>query len=68
MIVEGVLDNIDSIFRVHILHLYPTGVVASRPEEFFARCGSFKAKIIGKSGHAAIPEESMIQFWQLQQQ
>ena len=27
MIAEGVLDNVDAIFRMHILHMYPTGVV-----------------------------------------
>ncbi|KAJ6430468.1 hypothetical protein OIU84_021797 [Salix udensis] len=37
MIAEGVLDNVDAIFGVHIVHLYPTGVVASRPAgEFLA--------------------------------
>ncbi|KAH8479368.1 hypothetical protein H0E87_031653 [Populus deltoides] len=41
------------------LTMYPTGVVASRPGEFLAGCGSFKAKIIGKGGHAAIPQDSI---------
>jgi metal-dependent amidase/aminoacylase/carboxypeptidase family protein len=27
MIAEGVLDNIDAIFGMHILHMYPTRVV-----------------------------------------
>ncbi|CAK7332777.1 unnamed protein product [Dovyalis caffra] len=59
MIAEGVLDNIDAIFGLHTVHRYPTGVVASRPGEFLAGCGSFKAKIIGKGGHAAIPQHSI---------
>ncbi|KAJ6351644.1 hypothetical protein OIU78_007533 [Salix suchowensis] len=59
MIAEGVLDNVDAIFGVHIVHLYPTGVVASRPGEFLAGCGSFRARITGKGGHAAIPQDSI---------
>ncbi|KAK1553115.1 hypothetical protein Q3G72_029146 [Acer saccharum] len=33
------------------------GVVASRPGDFVAGCGSFKAKTTGKGGHAAIPQD-----------
>ncbi|GMY26153.1 iaa-amino acid hydrolase ilr1-like 1 [Fagus crenata] len=59
MIKEGVLENVEAIFGLHIVHRYPVGVVASRPGEFLAGCGSFKAKISGKGGHAAIPQQSI---------
>lgn len=59
MIEEGVLENVEAIFGLHIVHRYPIGVVASRPGEFLAGCGSFKAKINGKGGHAAIPQHSI---------
>ncbi|KAJ9172092.1 hypothetical protein P3X46_015375 [Hevea brasiliensis] len=59
MIEEGVLDNVEAIFGLHLAQRYPTGVVASRPEEFLAGCGSFKAKISGKGGHAANPQQSI---------
>ncbi|KAM5566682.1 IAA-amino acid hydrolase ILR1-like 1 [Rosa sericea] len=59
MIKEGVLDNVEAIFGIHIVHRYPSGVIASRPGEFLAGCGSFKAKIIGKGGHAALPQQSI---------
>lgn len=59
MIKEGVVDNVDAIFGIHILSQYPIGVVASRPGHFLAGCGSFKANIYGKGGHAAIPQESI---------
>ncbi|KAI5352473.1 hypothetical protein L3X38_005364 [Prunus dulcis] len=59
MIKEGVLDNVEAIFGLHLVHRYPSGVVASRPGEFLAGCGSFKAKIHGKGGHAAIPQQSI---------
>ncbi|XP_019170930.1 PREDICTED: IAA-amino acid hydrolase ILR1-like 1 [Ipomoea nil] len=59
MIQNGVLDNVDAIFGLHVAHKYPVGVVASRPGEFLAGCGMFKATIKGKGGHAAIPQESV---------
>ncbi|KAJ8773790.1 hypothetical protein K2173_008253 [Erythroxylum novogranatense] len=59
MIKEGVLDNVEAIFGIHLVHVYNTGVVASRPGEFLAGCGSFKATITGKGGHAAIPQNSI---------
>lgn len=59
MIKEGVLDNVEAILGMHIVHRYPSGVIASKPGEFLAGCGSFKAKIIGKGGHAALPQQSI---------
>ncbi|KAF3975739.1 hypothetical protein CMV_001030 [Castanea mollissima] len=59
MIKEGVLENVEAIFGLHLVQRYPVGVVASRPGEFLAGCGSFKAKISGKGGHAAIPQQSI---------
>lgn len=59
MIEEGVIDNVEAIFGMHLVQRYPTGVVASRPGEFLAGCGSFKAKISGRGGHAAIPQQSI---------
>lgn len=59
MIKNGVLENVEAIFGLHVAHKYPVGVVASRPAEFLAGCGIFKATIKGKGGHAAIPQESV---------
>lgn len=59
MIQEGVLENVNAIFGVHLVHKYDTGVLASRAGDFLAGCGSFKAKITGKGGHAAIPQNSI---------
>lgn len=59
MIKEGVLKDVDAIFGVHMVHKYPSGVVASRPGEFLAGCGGFKAIIRGKGGHAAAPQEAI---------
>ncbi|XVF02374.1 hypothetical protein REPUB_Repub04eG0169900 [Reevesia pubescens] len=59
MIKEAVLENVDAIFGLHLVHEYPVGVVATRPKEFLAGCGSFKATISGKGGHAAIPHHTI---------
>ncbi|XVF84886.1 hypothetical protein PTKIN_Ptkin17bG0075300 [Pterospermum kingtungense] len=59
MIKEGVLKNVEAIFGLHLVHEYPFGVVATRPKEFLAGCGSFKAIISGKGGHAAIPQHTI---------
>ncbi|KAK4779664.1 hypothetical protein SAY87_015770 [Trapa incisa] len=59
MISEGALENVEAIFGVHVVHKYPVGTVASRPGEFLAGCGSFKATVLGKGGHAALPQQSI---------
>ncbi|KAG2702141.1 hypothetical protein I3760_06G076500 [Carya illinoinensis] len=59
MIEEGVLEDVEAIFGLHIVPWYPIGVAASRPGEFLAGCGSFKAKITGKGGHAAGPQHTI---------
>ncbi|XP_068641870.1 IAA-amino acid hydrolase ILR1-like 1 [Aristolochia californica] len=59
MIKEGVLENVEAIFGIHLAYHYPTGEVALKPGDFLAGCGHFKAKISGKGGHAAIPQCSI---------
>nr|XP_043639222.1 IAA-amino acid hydrolase ILR1-like 4 [Erigeron canadensis] len=59
MIKEGVLENVEAIFGLHLVVSSDSGVVASRPGEFLAGCGCFKAVIHGKGGHAAIPQDSV---------
>ncbi|CAI0386478.1 unnamed protein product [Linum tenue] len=48
MIQEGALDKVEAIFGIHVAHVFNAGSVASRPGQFLAGCGSFKAKITGK--------------------
>lgn len=56
MIQEQVLEHVGAILGLHLVREYPIGVVASRPGEFLAGCGSFKAKINGKGGLAGVPQ------------
>ncbi|GMH00706.1 hypothetical protein Nepgr_002545 [Nepenthes gracilis] len=53
MIEDGVLENVEAIFTVHVSHLLPTGMIGSRPGPLLAGCGFFRAVIRGKDGSAA---------------
>ncbi|MBA0576539.1 hypothetical protein Golob_006928 [Gossypium lobatum] len=59
MLDAGVLDNVDAIFGLHVLHSAPIGTVASKPGPLLAGSGLFDAVISGKGGHAAIPQHSI---------
>ncbi|KAK1642568.1 hypothetical protein QYE76_060373 [Lolium multiflorum] len=56
---EGVLDDVDAIFAVHIDTHLPVGTVGSRPGPFLAGSARFKATITGKGGHAAVPHAAV---------
>ncbi|XVF26908.1 hypothetical protein REPUB_Repub14bG0060900 [Reevesia pubescens] len=59
MLDEGVLENVDAIFGLHVAPDRPIGTVASRPGPLLAGSGFFDAIISGKGGHAAIPQRSI---------
>ncbi|KAK1642562.1 hypothetical protein QYE76_060367 [Lolium multiflorum] len=56
---EGVLDDVDAIFAMHIDTHLPVGTVGSRPRPFLAGSARFKATITGKGGHAAVPHAAV---------
>uniref|UniRef100_A0A453MDS4 Peptidase M20 dimerisation domain-containing protein n=1 Tax=Aegilops tauschii subsp. strangulata TaxID=200361 RepID=A0A453MDS4_AEGTS len=56
---EGVLDDVDAIFAVHIDTHLPVGTVGSRPGPFLAGSARFKAIITGKGGHGAVPHAAI---------
>ncbi|TVU43999.1 hypothetical protein EJB05_03423, partial [Eragrostis curvula] len=56
---EGVLDDVQAIFGMHVSTSLPVGVVGSRPGPFFAGSARFTATITGKGGHAAGPQNSV---------
>ncbi|KAI7756971.1 hypothetical protein M8C21_001523, partial [Ambrosia artemisiifolia] len=55
MIKEGVVDNVEAIFGLHLVLSSDFGVVATKPGEFLAGCGCFKAEIHGKPQHSGDP-------------
>lgn len=59
MIKEGVLQDVEAIFAVHIDATTPTGAIASIPGPFTAAGCIFEAKIVGIGGHAASPHKTV---------
>ncbi|KAI5422740.1 variant 2, IAA-amino acid hydrolase ILR1-like 1 [Lathyrus oleraceus] len=55
----GALENVTAIFGLHIAPELPIGEVASRSGPIMAGSGRFEAKISGKGGHAAIPQQAI---------
>ena len=53
---EGVLDDVQAIFGLHVDTAVPVGTVGSRPGPFLAGSARFTATITGKGGHAAGPQ------------
>ncbi|KAJ1292809.1 hypothetical protein BS78_01G018700 [Paspalum vaginatum] len=53
---EGVLDDVEAIFGIHVDTALPVGTVGSRPGPFLAGSARFTATITGKGGHAAGPQ------------
>uniref|UniRef100_A0ACD5UJ47 Uncharacterized protein n=1 Tax=Avena sativa TaxID=4498 RepID=A0ACD5UJ47_AVESA len=56
---EGVLDDVDAIFAVHVDTQLPAGVVGSRPGPFLAGSARFKVTVKGKGGHGAMPHAAV---------
>lgn len=59
MIRGGALENVESIFGVHIISVIPKGVVAARGGPFMAAVNQLQIVVHGKGGHAAMPEDSI---------
>ncbi|XVE51983.1 hypothetical protein DITRI_Ditri02bG0083400 [Diplodiscus trichospermus] len=53
---EGVLENVDAIFGLHVAPDQLVGTVGSRPGVLLAGSSSFDAVIIGVGGHGAGPQ------------
>ncbi len=61
IIKEGILEKF-SVDRIYGLHLYPDvdeGKIAVRPGPLMAMTGEFDINIYGKSGHGAIPQNTI---------
>ncbi|CAH2069717.1 unnamed protein product, partial [Thlaspi arvense] len=59
MIEEGALKHVEAIFGIHLTNRIPFGKAASRAGSLLAGSGFFEAVIIGKGGHAAIPQHTI---------
>lgn len=56
MIEEGCLEGVDCIYGYHNLPTFPSGTFACPPGPVLVSNGYFRARVIGKGGHASTPE------------
>ena len=59
LIAEGALDGVESIFGIHISSTLPIGDLGTRPGPFMAAVNPLRARIIGRGGHAAMPDQTV---------
>lgn len=55
MIEEGVLNDVDRAFAIHITSSYPNGMVATRRGPLLASADRFEVTVHGGGGHASAP-------------
>ena len=55
MIEEGILEDVSSVFALHLWPLLPHGTVAAKTGPMMAASDRFVLKVKGRGGHAAMP-------------
>ena len=56
MIDEGVLDGVDAAYALHVNPNTPAGIVSSRAGAMLASADTFTIDVIGRGGHASMPQ------------
>lgn len=56
---QGILDDVDNIFGLHIWSGAPSKTVSCPTGPYFASADSFSVEFIGESGHAAQPQRAV---------
>ncbi len=59
MLEEGLLDDADAGFAIHIFPIIPCGMVTSKRGAFMASADEFKIELTGKGGHASMPHQAL---------
>jgi amidohydrolase len=60
MLADGLLDPMpDAAFALHITPNVPTGVIASKGGPLMASSDKIRMKIVGKGGHASMPQDAV---------
>lgn len=59
MLDEGLLDDADAGFAIHIFPIVPNGMIASKRGAFMASADEFKIVLTGKGGHASMPHQTL---------
>ena len=55
---EGHIDDVDSIFGIHVWRELESGIIGTRKGPFLASADQFEIIIKGKGGHAASPHQT----------
>ena len=55
----GVVDNVDHIFALHVDPFVKSGTITMKDDVLCAAIDDFEITIIGKGGHASMPEKSI---------
>ncbi len=55
MIAEGVLEDVDGAFAIHIAPNVPPGIVAWKPGPAMASADVISIEVVGRGGHASTP-------------
>ena len=58
MIEEGVADDVDSVFALHLWPGLPFGTAATKAGPIMAAAGSFEMTVRGTGGHGAFPHQT----------
>lgn len=59
MIAEGVLDDVDKIFGIHVWNGLDSGKVSVQAGPRMAAAGQFEINVRGKGGHGSLPHETV---------
>ena len=59
MLEEGLLDEADAAFAMHIFPTVPCGVISGRPGPMLASADFFAIDLVGKGGHASMPHDAL---------
>ncbi len=63
MVEDGVMQNVNSIFGVHVFPSIPAGKIGIRYGALTAAADDLELTIIGESGHGARPHEATDAIW-----
>lgn len=58
MVRDGVLEDVDRVFALHINTMLDLGIVHTVYDRFMAAGDSFSIEVIGNGGHAGLPHEA----------
>jgi hippurate hydrolase len=59
MLEEGLLDEADAAFAMHIFPTIPCGLVSGKPGPMLASADGFAVDLMGKGGHASMPHDAL---------